>query len=51
MKKLKKLRMRYQTSAEIILKNIKQSRKKNDIVKQITYLNTEVLVRASSERK
>tara|TARA_R110000796_G_scaffold104102_1_gene213724 strand:- start:84081 stop:85115 length:1035 start_codon:yes stop_codon:yes gene_type:complete len=40
-----------QTSAEIILKNIKQSRKKNDIVKQITYLNTEVLVRASSERK
>lgn len=39
-----------QTSAEIILKNLKQSRKKDQIVKQITFLNTEVLVRESSKR-
>ncbi|WP_179004591.1 LacI family DNA-binding transcriptional regulator [Winogradskyella forsetii] len=37
-----------QTSAEIVLKNLKSSKKKNEIVKQITYLNTEVLVRESS---
>ena len=39
-----------QTSAEIILKNLKNSRKKNEIVKQITFLNTEVLIRESSKR-
>ncbi|WP_338357406.1 LacI family DNA-binding transcriptional regulator [Yeosuana marina] len=38
------------TSAEIILKNIKQSSKKDEIMKQITYLNTEVLIRESSKR-
>jgi len=37
-----------QTSAEIVLKNLKNSKKKNEIVKQITYLNTEVLIRESS---
>ncbi|WP_419212042.1 LacI family DNA-binding transcriptional regulator [Maribacter sp. X9] len=40
-----------QTSAEVILKNIKGSKRKNELVKQITYLNTEILVRASSKRK
>ena len=40
-----------QTSAEIILKSLKNSKKDVEIVKQITYLNTEVLVRESSQRK
>ena len=40
-----------QTSAEIILRSIKNSKKNIEIVKQITYLNTEVLVRESSDRK
>ncbi|MFC5683857.1 LacI family DNA-binding transcriptional regulator [Flavobacterium sp. MAHUQ-51] len=36
-------------SAEIILKNIKSTKKKDE-VKEITFLNTEVLVRESSKR-
>jgi len=36
-------------SAEIIIKNLKSS--KNDEVKEITFLNTEVLVRESSNKK
>lgn len=40
-----------QTSAEIILKSLKSTKKKTEIVKQITYLNTEVLSRESSRRK
>ncbi|ASV32420.1 LacI family DNA-binding transcriptional regulator [Maribacter cobaltidurans] len=39
------------TAAEIILKSIKNAKRKSEIVKQITYLNTEVLVRQSSKRK
>lgn len=39
-----------QTSAEIILKNLKISSKKDEIVKQITFLNTEVLERESSKK-
>lgn len=39
-----------QTCAEIIIKNLKNTKKKTEIVKQITYLNTEVLVRESSKR-
>jgi LacI family transcriptional regulator, repressor for deo operon, udp, cdd, tsx, nupC, and nupG len=38
-----------QTAAEIILKNLKSSKK--DDVKEITFLNTEVLVRESSIKK
>lgn len=38
-----------QAAAEIILKNLKSSEK--DEVKEITFLNTEVLVRESSKRK
>lgn len=37
-----------QTSAEIILRNLKKIKKDDDIVKQITYLSTEVLARESS---
>ena len=39
-----------QTAAEIILKSIKSSKRKSDILKQITYLNTEVVVRESSKK-
>ena len=39
-----------QTSADIILKSFKSPKRKNEILKQITYLNTEVLVRASSKK-
>ena len=39
-----------ETSAEIILKNLKSKKKKTDIVKQITFLNTEVLGRESSKK-
>lgn len=39
-----------QMSAEIILKNIKLKSPKKDEVKEITFLNTEVLVRESSKR-
>lgn len=39
-----------QASAEIVIKNLKNTKKKTEIVKQITYLNTEVLVRESSKR-
>lgn len=39
------------TSAEIILKNLKHSPKKAEIVKQITFLNTEVLARESSQKQ
>ena len=37
-----------QTSAEIVLKNLKSTKRKNEIIKQITYLNTDVLIRKSS---
>lgn len=40
-----------QISAEIILKSIKSKSSKKDDIKEITFLNTEVLVRESSKRK
>lgn len=39
-----------QTSAEIIFKRLKNRKHKSDIVKQIAFLNTEVLVRESSKK-
>ena len=39
-----------QASAEIILRSIKQHQKKDEIMKQITYMNTEVVPRESSSR-
>lgn len=40
-----------QASAEIILKYLKASKKNDEIEKQITFLNTEVLARESSNKK
>lgn len=40
-----------ETSAEIILKNIRRPNKKDEIAKQFIFLKTEVLVRESSKRK